>query len=190
MDDFNVATLNQSKNEWGSRLVNILTPFMIEGLRSIFDESFRLCKENGETSKYLMTFQNFVSMIPKWNNAIIETERKRICDKSGCIYLEDLVTCVHIIQLKILTAMRVGQKQKKIDINIPKLDIFIHKIYINVARKIYKNVYLFEINIQPLQVQKNYREFNKERKKNEKINYENCPGYFDRNNFDEGQYEE
>ena len=54
--------------------------------------------------------------------------------------------------------MRVGQKQKKIDINIPKLDSFIHKIYINVARKIYKNVYLFEINIQPLQVQKNFRE--------------------------------
>jgi hypothetical protein len=54
--------------------------------------------------------------------------------------------------------MRVGQKQKKIDIVIPKLDDFIHKVYINVARKVYKNVYLFEINIQPLQVQKNYRE--------------------------------
>jgi hypothetical protein len=105
-----------------------------------------------------MTFQNLISRIPKWNSQIIETERKRICDKSGCNYLEDLVTCVHIIQLKILTAMRVGQKQKKIDINIPKLDIFIHKTYINVARKIYKNVYLFEINVQPLQIQKNYRE--------------------------------
>ena len=40
----------------------------------------------------------------------------------------------------------------------PKLDDFIHKVYINVARKVYKNVYLFELNIQPLQVQKNYRE--------------------------------
>jgi hypothetical protein len=38
--------------------------------------------------------------------------------------------------------------------------------------------------------QKNYREFNKERQKNEKIDYENCPGFFDRNNFDEGQYQE
>jgi hypothetical protein len=54
--------------------------------------------------------------------------------------------------------MRVGQKQKKIDINIPKLDDFIHKTYINVARKVYKNVYLFEVNVPPLQVQKNYRE--------------------------------
>jgi hypothetical protein len=54
--------------------------------------------------------------------------------------------------------MRVGQKQKKIDINIPKLDDFIHKTYVNVARKVYKNVYLFEIGIQPLQIQKNHRE--------------------------------
>jgi hypothetical protein len=105
-----------------------------------------------------MTFQNFVSRIPKWNNTIIETERKRICDKSGCLYLEDLVTCVHIIQLKILTAVRVGQKQKKIDINIPKLDDFIHKVYISVARKVYKNVYLFELGIPPLQIQKQNRE--------------------------------
>lgn len=158
MDDFNVSALHESKNEWGSRLVTILTPLIIDGYKSILDESIKLCKENGEMDKYLMTFQNLISRIPKWNTQIIETERKRICDKSGCNYLEDLVTCVHIIQLKILTAMRVGQKQKKIDINIPKLDDFIHKTYINVARKIYKNVYLFETNIAPLTIQKHYRE--------------------------------
>jgi hypothetical protein len=58
----------------------------------------------------------------------------------------------------LLTAVRVGNKQKKINISIPKLDDFIHKIYINVARKVYKNVYLFEINVPPLQVQKHFRE--------------------------------
>lgn len=158
MDDFNVGALHESKNEWGSRLLTILTPLIIDGYRSILDEAIKLCKENGESDKYLMTFQNFISRIPKWNQQIIESERKRICEKSGCNYLEDLVTCVHIIQLKILTSMRVGQKQKKIDINIPKLDDFIHKTYINVARKVYKNVYLFEVNVPPLQVQKNYRE--------------------------------
>ena len=158
MDDFNVNLLYESKNEWGARLVTILTPLIIEGYKSILDEAIKLCKENNEMEKYLMTFQNFISRIPKWNTSIIETERKRICDKSGCSYLEDLVTCVHIIQLKILTAMRVGQKQRKIDIKIPKLDDFIHKIYVNVARKVYKNVYLFEIKISHLNIQKNHRE--------------------------------
>lgn len=158
MDDFNVSALHESKNEWSSRLVTILTPLIIDGYKSILDESIKLCKDNNEMEKYLMTFQNLISRIPKWNQQIVENERKRICDKSGCNYLEDLVTCVHIIQLKVLTAMRVGQKQKKIDISVPKLDDFIHKIYINVARKIYKNVYLFQVNIEPLQIQKNHRE--------------------------------
>jgi hypothetical protein len=158
MDDFNVSALHESKNEWGSRLITILTPLVIDGYKSILEESIKLCKDNNEYDKYLMTFQNLISRIPKWNQQIVENERKRICEKSGCTYLEDLVTCVHIIQLKILTAMRVGQKQKKIDINIPKLNDFIHKVYINVARKVYKNVYLFEVNIQPLQIQKNHRE--------------------------------
>ena len=32
---------------------------MIEGIRSIFDEAYKLCIENEENEKYLMTFQNF-----------------------------------------------------------------------------------------------------------------------------------
>jgi hypothetical protein len=158
MDDFNISTLHESRNEWSARLISILTPLVIDGYKSILDEAVKLCKENNEMEKYLMTFQNFITRVPKWNPAIIENERKRISEKSGCAYLEDLITCVHIIQLKILTVMRVGQKQKKIDINIPKLDDFIHKVYIHVARKVYKNVYLFELNVPPLQVQKHNRE--------------------------------
>jgi hypothetical protein len=158
MDDFNVSALHESKNEWGARLVTLLTPLVIDGYKSILEESIKLCKDNNEMDKYLMTFQNLISRIPKWNQQIVENEKKRICEKSACNYLEDLVTCVHIIQLKVLTAMRVGQKQKKIDINVPKLDDFIHKVYINVARKVYKNVYLFQVGIEPLQIQKNYRE--------------------------------
>jgi Family of unknown function (DUF5764) len=158
MDDFSVATLHESKNEWCARLLTILTPLVIEGFKSIFDEAYRLCRDNGEKDKYLMTFQNFMTRIPKWNTNVIENEKKRIIERSNCNYLEDLVVCTHIIQLKLLTAMRVGNKQKKIDINIPKLDEFIHKVYINAARKIYKNVYLFETNIPALQTQKNTRE--------------------------------
>jgi len=158
MDDFVISNLQESRNEWCSRLISIFTPLVIEGIRSIFNESWKLCLDNDEVNKYLMTFQNLLSRVPKWNNEIIEEERKRIIERSGCNYLEDLISCVHIIQLKVLTCIRVGNKQKKIDISIPKLDSFIHKVYINVARKVYKNVYLFEKNITPLMVQRNQRE--------------------------------
>lgn len=158
MDDFVLSNLHESRNEWCSRLVSIFCPLVTEGIQSIFNEACKVCEETNEKSKYLMTFQNFLSRIPKWNPAIIEEERKRIIERSGCNYLEDLITCVHIIQLKVLTCIRVGNRQKKIDITIPKLDNFIHKVYIHVARKIYMNVYLFERGITKLQLQKNARE--------------------------------
>ncbi len=158
MDDFNMNSLQESKNEWVSRLVNILAPHITDGFRQIYTESFKLCIENDEEDKYLMTFQNFVARIPKWNNDLIDEEVKRIIEKSNCGYIEDLITCVHVIQLKALTCVRVGQKQKKIDINIPQLKEFIHKVYIHSARKIYTNIYLFEKDIAPLQKQKNNRE--------------------------------
>ena len=158
MDDFVISNLHEARNEWCSRLVSIFTPLVIEGIRSIFNESWKLCESSDEINKYLMTFQNLLSRIPKWNSVIVEEERKRIVDRSGCHYLEDLITCVHIIQLKVLTCIRVGNKQKKIDISIPKLDHFIHKVYIHVARKVYTNVYLFEKTVTPLQMQKNNRE--------------------------------
>ena len=158
MDDFNMNSLQESKNEWVSRLVNILTPHIIDGFRQIYTESYKLCLENDEEDKYLMTFQNFVARIPKWNESIIQSEVNRIIENSSCGYIEDLITCVHVIQLKALTCVRVGQSQKKIDINIPKLKDFIHKVYIQSARKIYTNIYLFEKSIPPLLIQKNNRE--------------------------------
>ena len=157
MDDYNVNVLSEAKNEYSSRLVTILTPLITEGIRSIFNEACSLCQDNGEDEKYLMTFQNFLSRVPKWNTTIIEEEKSRILN-SSCSYLEDLIICVHITQLKILTSIRVSQKQKKIDIDIPKIDTFIHKCYIQLARKLYSNVYLFEKDLMPLNLQKNNRE--------------------------------
>lgn len=158
MDDFVISNLHESRNEWCSRLVSILTPMVMEGIKSIYQEAWSMCENSNERSKYLMTFQNLLSRIPKWNSSLIEDERKRIIDKSGCTYLEDLITCVHVIQLKVLTCIRVGNKQKKIDISIPKLDHFLHRVYILTARKVYSNVYLFERGISDLAMQKNNRE--------------------------------
>lgn len=155
MDDFVLENLEVSRNDFCSRLINLITPHIHSGLKSIFDEAWKICIENGEATKYLMTFQNFLLRVPKWNTSIIEKETQRISEQSGCSHIEELITCVHIIHLKTLTCVRAGSKQKKIDIAIPKLSEFIHKVYINVARKVYSNVYLFEKNKQHLQIQKN-----------------------------------
>lgn len=159
MDDINLSCLTEAKNEYSARLVNILLPHFAEGIQSIFQEAWQLCHQNDELNRYLITFQNFLVRIPKWNQTIIDVESERIAQKSKCNYLEDLITCVHITQLKILTSIRVGTKQKKIELDIPRLAEFIHKVYIAIARKLYKNVYLFERGIPALERQRHQREF-------------------------------
>ena len=158
MDDYSLSSLNESKNEWCARLLNVLTPHFIQGVQSIYDESVSICKTNKQLDKYLMTFQNFLARIPHWNNHIIETERERIIEASDCTYLQDLITCIHIIQLKMLSCMRVSHENKKIDMKFPSLDTFIHSVYINIAKKLYTNVYLFESSVEPMMHQRNNRE--------------------------------
>lgn len=159
MEDYNSPLVSESKNEWTKIFINVLTPHIRDGFKSIFNEALELCEENDEPDKYLMTFQNFIYKIPSWNNTTVEKEVELIKEKSGCSYLEDLITCVHVIQLKILNCARSSNFNKKIEIDIPDINSFIHKTYINVARKLYVNCYLFQVDVSPLEQQKHNREF-------------------------------
>ena len=161
MDDNHKPSLTDSQFEWAMRLVQILQPLIYDGIQLIFQEAVTICAETEENEKYLMTFQNFLSRIPKWNEILIQKEVDRIVDKSACTYLDDLITCVHIVHLKILTSIRTGKTQKKIDIAIPKLNKFIHRVYTNLSRTLYSNTFLFETEVAPLVFQKNRSEFNK-----------------------------
>ena len=67
MDDFQPSNLYQSRDEVCARLVGLLTPLIIEGIKSIFNEAVKMCVDNQEVDKYLMHFQNLISHIPIWN---------------------------------------------------------------------------------------------------------------------------
>ena len=38
MDDFNLTSLSESRNEWVSRLMNTMTPYIVDGFKEIFTE--------------------------------------------------------------------------------------------------------------------------------------------------------
>ena len=59
MDDFVISNLHESRNEWCARLVSIMTPLVIEGIRSIFNESWKLCLDNDEANKYFAGSYSF-----------------------------------------------------------------------------------------------------------------------------------
>ena len=147
MED-NITVLVDAKLEYTKQLTNILVPFIYEGIKSIYDSTINICKMNNDRS-VLMRFQEQLSLIPKWNQDIINEEYDRITSDSGCDWLDELVTAVFLSHTKILAAIKSGNKKNKINLKIPKIDHFIHKCYIESAREIWKNPYLFsEIVIQ------------------------------------------
>jgi hypothetical protein len=158
MDDFTSANFYEARNEYAQRLLNILTPQILNGIDAICNKSYDTCVLTNEQSNYYSAFQNALSAIAKWNSVIIHTECNRIIEKSHCTWIEDLITCVHLVQVKVLTCIRVGNRQKKIDVVIPKIDTFIHNVYIFVARKLYSNIYLMEKTNSGLVMQRNRRE--------------------------------
>jgi hypothetical protein len=157
MDEFAPETYGQSRSVFIDILGRYLTPQIIFGIRQIFDDTYEKCVALHEMANYISAFQAALREIPRWNTNIIEAECVRIKTQSQCSYMEDILSCVHILHIKLLTCIRVGNHQKKIDVSCPKLANFIHKVYISVARKIYVNAYLFQ-KVTGMELQKNNRE--------------------------------
>ena len=52
----------------------------------------------------------------------------------------------------------IKNKNKQIKLKVPKLEVFIHKYYVEVAKEFWSYTYLFNENINKLEVQKNKRQ--------------------------------
>jgi hypothetical protein len=161
MDDFIPQTLNESLNEWCARLVNVLTPRVIENLWKLLEEARRTAMDAKQLDKYLLSFQQLLQFVPKWSISQVEEVRKHIVQKSGCNHLEELITCAHIILTKALVCARPGNRQKQLNVSIPKIDVFIHKVFIKSAGHAYRNAYLFEKEVAKLQYQRNMHDLEK-----------------------------
>jgi hypothetical protein len=108
-------------------------------------------------SKTLWHFQSLMQSIPDWNQDKVTKETDRIQADCKCDYLEDLLTAVFIAHTKVLSAIRLTTRQKKLQITIPKIDHFLHRVLSDSARSLWTNAYLFaETN--SIDKQKNLRQ--------------------------------
>ena len=153
MNDFDSSLLYESRSEWCVRLINILTPHIMEGLHLLLRDSVHICRKANENEKYLITFQNTLRKIPLWTKEQMDEEVKRIVKKSKCTYLAELITCVHVMQLKLLTMARAGHKPKTLQVDIPDMGTFLKQVYSNAARKAYAKTFLFQQHLPPLIMQ-------------------------------------
>ena len=152
--------LVDAKTEYTKQIQDVLTPRLYEGVKSLYQNSCDICKKNNTNNKILITFQKLLKTIPKWNENILNSEYDRIVKKSQCDFLDELITAIFIAHMKVLTSIKISSKgsDKGLNIKVPKGVKFIHSIYVQVARNIWKNPYLFDHMLSTCDVQRNMRD--------------------------------
>lgn len=150
--------LVETKNEYITHLINILTPLIFEGLQSIYREA----QKTSDATDILKIFQTYLKRIPKWNQNLIDQETERIINSSHSYgWLGDLIKATLKSSLIVLMYNPTKKIQEKVDSsfykNISTSD-FIHKVYIECAREIWNNPYLLYHNYLPIEIKRNQRD--------------------------------
>jgi hypothetical protein len=149
------SVYSEAKSEYTKQL----TQFVVPAFHRFFMGSLQqAATEEPQLKRQLWKFQEILSQVPEWNMDKVQREIQRLVTEINCDYLEELVTAVFIAHTKILTAIRIGNKNKRVQITIPKLEHFLHRSLSECSRLLWSSAYLFNTELSPVEKQKNHRQ--------------------------------
>ena len=154
MDAPEISVYGEAKGEYTRQLCVFLVPSLETYVLDLLEQAK---KDAPSPTKVLWQFQTLLQAIPDWNQDKVSRETEKIQKDCKCDYLEELLTAVFIAHTKVLSAIRLGTKQKKLQITIPKIDHFLHRLLSESARSLWTNAYLFA-DSNSIEKQKNLRQ--------------------------------
>ena len=157
MGDSIANVYSDARSEYTKQLCGILIPSYFQFYLSILGKAREEATKTNDPKKLLWHFQTFLNEIPDWNMEKVTTEIGLLQGSCGCDYLEDLLTAVFIAHTKVLTAIRVSAKQKKVQITVPKVEHFLFKVLCETSKLLWGSSFLFRENIAAIEKQQNYR---------------------------------
>jgi len=146
----NASLYSEARNEYLKQMSTWIVPPLVEFFRKEYNTL-----ADTEGKRVMSAFQTYCSEVPLWNQDVIDSNIGIVLDNCRCDYMEELMTAVFIAYTKMLTAIRVNSRQKKLQITLPKLDHFLHRVFIECARSFWKAPYLFSQDLPPVEKQKN-----------------------------------
>jgi SHS2 domain-containing protein len=151
-----VDVYSTAKSEYTEQFCLFLVPALQSYFLGLIDDAKEREKDQ---RKILWMFQNLLKDIPDWNQDKVLRETEKIVQTSRCDYLEELLTAVFIAHTKVLSAIRLtNREKKKIQITVPKLEHFLHRSLSESARILWSNAYLFSEQGTSIERQKNLRQ--------------------------------
>lgn len=149
------SVYSEAKSEYTKQLTQFVVPAFHRFFMGCLQQA---ATEEPQLKRQLWKFQEILSQVPEWNMDKVQREVQRIVTEINCDYLEELVTAVFIAHTKILTAIRIGNKNKRVQITIPKLEHFLHRSLSECSRLLWSSAYLFNTELSPVEKQKNHRQ--------------------------------
>lgn len=137
MEDSSINVMVEAKKEYTAQLCNIMCPFMIETFVTMYNEAENISKGK----KVLLQFQRLLKDVPNWNNNMMSEHTERM--NNNCSWFNDLLAAVFVSNVKILSSVRLRAQNAKISVKMPTNERFIHSCYINAAKDLYKDPYMF-----------------------------------------------
>lgn len=150
-----LSVYSDARTEYTKQLCVFLVPAYFQFFVDLLEKAKQAMVN--EPKKGLWQFQNYLNDIHDWNMERVNHEIHIINTNSGCDYLEDLLTAVFIAHTKVLTAIRLSSHQKKVEINIPKVEHFLFKVLCETSKLLWSSTYLFRDGISGIEKQQNYR---------------------------------
>ena len=131
MSSLNINVLVSAKEEYLTQMLNILIPFFRKNFKKVLEES-----QLHVLIKYkLRPFQKELRSIQNWNDITLNDKVTELTQMYPYFY--DLLKAIFIIHVKILSSIKINPGGKELKIQIPQLKLFIHKLFIDIARKFY-----------------------------------------------------
>lgn len=150
-----IGVYGEAKAEYTRQLCIYLVP----ALEAYFLDVLAETKEKEKDARRILwVFQDILRQFPDWNQDKVQRETEKIITATKCDYLEEILTAVFIAHTKVLSAIRLSSKQKKLQITIPKLEHFLHRTMSECARQLWSNAYLFSEQGSSIEKQKNLRQ--------------------------------
>lgn len=137
MDANSLNVLVEAKKEYLKQLCALVIPIMIETFHDMYKESVKMTKGK----KVLIQYQKLLKEVPNWSDHMINTHNEKLCN--SCSWFNDLLAAVFVSFVKILSSVRLKAENKKISVKLPSNQLFIHSCYINAAKDLYKDPYVY-----------------------------------------------
>jgi hypothetical protein len=155
-----MSDTDHAKTQLREHLASLLVPHVSEGFWSIQKNAHEMCQRNKQPGETIRTFQNMLTKIPEWTDSTVTEETDRILKKSKCAYMDDLLMGVFLSYMKSFASLQYKGRssQVKMEFERPNVSKFIHELYVQSARKVWKSAYLFKTDVPSEQQSKNRHE--------------------------------